>query len=234
MFRGKGIFVIAGIVILALVVGGIVIFLRSRNTNNAGNPSGSLPPVGNLPPFGTTPPPPTAGSPIGFPSAYPVPENPAEQAAKQGTSIFTPLSSKEKQAITGFAAGAGTGQIVQAPALSPPTISGAFLQQLVQEQKSLPPELQKLYNKPGGPTEQDLMQANQKVQAQFDALIAEINQLQNTSGGGQLSPSSTEQCNKVLADAKIFMSMWGANTYSLPIDQMTGCSTQLPVGLPSL
>jgi hypothetical protein len=234
MSSGRRIFIVAGVVVLVLVIGGIVLFLRSRSTNNPKNPSGNLPPVGDLPPIGTPQP-----SPSGFPSASSSPhfsQDPADQAAKQGTSIFAPISSKEKQTFTGSVVGGDISSLT-AELPSAPTISGELLQGITQETNNLPPELRALYKKPGGPTEKDLLEANQKIQTQFDALTAEINQLQSASDVLSAA-STTEQCNKVIADAQGFVSAWGSTSDLSSLLSSLGtnasCNTQLPVGLPSL
>ena len=222
MFAGKGIFVVAGVVILALIMAGIILFLRGRTGDSVSPLPGSLPGTGDLPPFGVRPPPPAA-----FPTT---PSGPVDQAAQTGASVFTPVSSKES----------GTFFLVQnplintRPAITPPTISPEFDKQLDQEIEDLPLGIRALYQKPGGPTEAELQEAERKMQAQYDALIAEITEFQNAPQTLSAA-STTEMCNKIIDDGRAFTAEWGdAGTMSAFGQMAGGCVTQLPFGFPGL
>lgn len=237
----------AGVVILALIIGGVALFMRGRNADNAGGPSGNLPGVGDLPPFGAAPPPSAppggGGFPIGFPQ-MPASPNPIDQAVRLGASVFTPISSKEKQVIAGFAVnpllmppptalGISTDQEFSAYLNAHPELlaeAGISPEQAREWGSGLPPRLEALMNKPGGLTVEDLQKAQQDAQAQFDVL----NQKLNAFEGG--SPMSPEQCEVILAEANQFVADWGIGSVSpSTIGIPTSCpATQLPLGFPGL
>ncbi|GEM_PF-4875322 len=238
------------IILIVIGIAGMVaaiiffVFLAKRpvaeNTDNqvGGLPPASQPSYPNQPPSspGAATTPSYLGTGPGAEAQTGVPTNAFAPPAPQGSSAGDFSGNAFQQPLTLGISGSGGVALSQLGSqLNLRDQNGNLLsaQQLLAQANSLPPQLQKLLNKPGGPTMADILNAEQQLRAQSDAIQQQISQF-HASNQSQFSASSTEQCNKIISDAKNFVSMWGTGAVSSTFGQTPGCLSQLPLGFPPL